>query len=383
MRHLAGRPVAARLLEPLTWAAAFGLAVPRIGDAAAAEVLAVGALFLLARLASDTAPNLVVCERLEAAPFDERPIRRALASAKLTLALGAALACFVACGHLPRLAAVWAKAIADLGGGAVFTIGLLATLASFTIASPVVRGHRGIPIARPNLGPAAGALLFLAGAPLSATTAAEISIHAAVAIVLGNLVVGSIQRYRAAAARLASPAVQGGTPQDLRAGSSFRPEEERYLALGALRILPFLLLPAWPPLASALAGTIENPRAALAAALVAAMPPILFDAKRGSRRFGAAAVAGAAVLFAFGLAGTGDPLLVRTAVVMLAFPPASRLIARGQPRILVRAFILLVLATAAQAILLPRSSLPLAELLAAGLIAAAALRCDARGGRVR
>lgn len=326
--ELLRRPVTARLLEPLLWGAAVWAALHRRPPDEAFRLLEVAAVFLIARLAVDTGPNLLAATRLESAPYDERSIRRALNRVKSMLALAAALVVLFL--SVASDAPAW-REIAEFGGGPIgLMLRFAIVLLTYGVATPVLREHRGVPIARPNLGPAAAAAFFLTTqwprptvAPLAA---------AAVSIVAGNLTVGLIQRYREAARRIGS-ASEHLRDADLRARELVRPREERYLSVNALGVIPFLLTPIAPAVAAtfAMRGDVE---AILVAAIVAALPPILFDAKRGSLRFTAASLVSATALAALGaLAFERDHTLIQTAIVVASYPLASRLLRCGEARL--------------------------------------------------
>ncbi len=284
-------------------------------------------MFLVARLIVDTGPNVLAAARLESAPYDERAIRSALARVKAMLALAVSIAVFA----LATLsdAPAWTHLAVLVGGPDRLMLGLVTVLLTYAVATPAVREHRGIPIARPNLGPAAAAALFLATRIL--TPASSPLAAAAVSIVVGNLTFGPIHRFRAAARRIGSPR-EHLRDADLRARELVRPREESYLAGHALWIAPFLVAPVAPALAATFArqGTIN---AILIAAFVAAMPPILFDAKSGSVRFIVASVAAAGALIGIReIVFPGDHTLIQTALVVASYPFASRLLRCGEIR---------------------------------------------------
>ncbi|MFG0318787.1 MAG: hypothetical protein ACF8XB_16055, partial [Planctomycetota bacterium JB042] len=283
------RPVIARLAEPLGWATGLAFTLPALPPDDEGAALRAAALFLVARLVVDTAPNLHAAARLEAEPYDQRPLRRALARVKLTVALGCAVAAWLVLHLTPDLSRA-------AGGATNVWFLLLAVLSTYVVVTPVLREHRGLPIARPNLGPAAGALLFAVTGPLAPPpSAAALLVRGAACVVLGNLLFGLGQRYRAAARRIDRP-LESWSLADPRTRELVLPRAERDLVRSALATWPLLLLLVWPPVCAALAGRIADPRALLATALIGSLPAILFDVTRPGLRTTAAAVAAAALL---------------------------------------------------------------------------------------
>ncbi len=336
-----GRPVTARLAEPLGWASGLAIGLAGLPPEGAATTLRAAALFLVARLVVDTAPNLHAAARMEREPYDQRPLRRALGRVKLTVALGCAVVAWLVLHGTPDLS----RAAGGTTNGWVL---LLAVLSTYVVVTPVLREHRGLPIARPNLGPTAGALLFaLTGVLAPPPTAPALLVRGAACVVLGNLLFGLGQRYRAAARRIDRP-LDSWSLADPRTRDLVLPRAEHDLVRSALATWPLLLLPVWPPVCAAFAGRFADPRALLAAALVGALPAILFDVTRPGLRTTAAAVAAAALLGALAslAAPPDDRTLLAAAATALVLPGGSALLARGHARALITAATAVVLARA-------------------------------------
>lgn len=366
------RPVVARIVEPVAWCGALALWTSRSAPSTMWPIAAALAVALLARLIADTAPNLVASPRLEDAPYDEPPIRQALTRTKLLLAVSLALLWHVlACLSTPGDPVVVISTAA--GGPIPMTLGLLLFLASFTAAPPILREHRGVPIARPSLAPSTGALMVLMTAAWTGPAPGHILSAATVAVVAANVIVGGAQRYQAAARRIRNPArnfAVGNLPQ----GSLDRADEDRVLLSGAIRAAGFVITPVWVPVQTLFAGT-STPVAAGLAALLAAAPALVFDAKRPSVRFDALSMAAVIALLSAHFATSAEPYL-RTAAIACAWPPASRILARGRAGALGLCCALLITTTALTTRLSPDLPAPAAEILFAVCVFIAASRCD-------
>lgn len=361
------RPVTARLLEPSAWLVAWAVLGARLPDSTIDDIAPVFLSYLVLRLVADTAPNLRVCARLEDAPYDERPIRHALVRAKLLLALALVLGAWFALRFLDESSVLF-RAARSAGGAPAFAGWMFLVLASFAFATPVLRDHRGVPIARPSLGPGAGALLVLAAAPWLPARPGPLLAAVALAIVAGNVVVGGAQRYLSAARRLKNPAFVLGVG-DPQARGRRRDEEER-LVREALSAAPFVLLPVWPVLVAVSLGRAEVTHAA-GAAFLTGLPPTLFDAKLPSRRFALTSVlcAGCAALL---FAATQEELFLEAAALAATWPLANRLLHAGRARLLAICIVILVLGSAVFASVPWPAAWILDELLFAACLACAA-----------
>jgi hypothetical protein len=376
--QLLRRPAAARLAEPLLWALSLGVAFSRLPPEEACRLAGYAAAYLVARIVADTGPNLAGAARLESAPYSEHWIRRALGRVKLGLAL------LVTLPVLPLAAAIGGASHASSGAPDLTTaLWLLAALASHAVAAPILREHRGVSRARPSLGPAAAALAFLPFAAFATPGAERFAALAVIALIGCNVVVGGIQRYVAAAMKLNRPG-SGFGHTDLAARAVDAAPLE--IARHSLALTPFLLLPIAPALCDLVAQPEIDPRLALLAVTVAAIPPILFDAKRRARRFRIASYACAAALaLAFlaclllGADAEARPLL-STAVLLVAYPPLNALIGRGARRSVGALLLIHLLARALLARQWPELRWPLVEVALVVLAMAAALEYGEREG---
>lgn len=350
----ARRPVLARVLEPLAFAAAACSVSLRLEGIDAYRAAQLGALFLVARLICDTSPNVIVCRRLEEAPYGEHYIRRVLATVKITLAVGFTVLVYFAA----RIIGGEAQALvigSDGGGGtggtgaARFLLGMPLVLASYAVAAPVVLQHRGVPVARPSLGPSVGAIIVALLCLSGALAPRTLLLAGVLALLFGNLVVGTAQRYRAATRRMRHPSIAFAFG-DRSVAKHFHADDDRMLIRRALEIAPLMLLPVAPALLALfppLGGAPASMIAATLAASIAATPAILFDAKLGSRRFALTALlcALAAVAASFRAEAPPDAQVLRaSAALLLAFPGLSRLIARGDGRFVASALCVWALA---------------------------------------
>ncbi len=363
------RPVAARLAEPLLWCVALALTF-RMHPEQARRMVEIGGLFLVLRLVCDTAPNLVVCGRLEEAPFSEHYVRRALLRVKLRLTLLFVLLAAWAVPHLlvdPR---------GSRSGDFLRAIEILAlTMASYAIASPIVREHRGIPTARPSIGPSWGALVFALTTLIARPDLDGLVRIAVPSIIVGNVLGAGVQRYLAAASRLARPGF--GISQAERDPSGHEAAvHDMHIVERALAVAPFLLLPLVPALSDFYSDARVLPECVLFAVTASALPPILFDAKRRARRFRLISYGLALILaassFLFDAPGAARPVL-DTAVLLVAYPPLNALLARGARRGVITALVLYVLAKTFLVLEFPDVAWPIAEALLAVMATAGAL----------
>lgn len=363
----------ARLAEPVLWTATL-LHIVDAGDPErAAAILPCLAVFLPLRLIADTAPNLVASGRIEAAPYDDRLIRRALARVKLTLALALALALQLIIALAPvgsGLASIDATLAGS--GGPLFWFAL--ALTSYSLASPAVREHRGVPVARPSLAPAVAAGSALAIACLTHLDGPGLARRFLLLIAAANLVVGLLQRYLAASRRLHHPLFTYAYAE-VNPSTRSQAWEEAVLIRAALKTAPFLLLPIWPAVFAALARTTP-PWLAVAIMPLAGLPPLLYDAKRNSPRFRIASLIAAIGLLSLWRAAPGLPSpCVETALLVLAYPAASRLIESGFAGTVGRAVLLLLLARPLLHAIAPALAWPVAELLTCFFVTVAAASC--------
>lgn len=340
------RPIVARLLEPCVWTgiAAHLVVVHSAQDRVA--TLQLLALFLVLRLCVDTAANLVVAPRLEAAPFDQRRIRRGLSGAKLVFALAASIAAPLALHAIGEVHPGARQTIAAAGGFERLLLALSVCLCSYSMSTPLLREHRGLPVARPSLGPAAGALLAAVTLPFVDATPSSALLTLTFAVAASNFVIGGWQRFAAAAERLKSPTFVL-TDADVRTSPRSGAAESTLLALEATRRMPFLLLPVLAPLFAVTLHPEGSPFAALAALVACAAPPLAFDAVKGGRRFFATSVACSAALFAAWEFGPDElrhaPVLAQAAVILLAYVPASRAMRHGSATSIALAILLYAL----------------------------------------
>lgn len=318
LRAVGRRPVGARLREPLALAAAVAIWRSGLPDDEARTLLRVLALFAVARLVSVTAPNLDAARELESAPFEDRSIRRSLGRVQATfvLAVGVVLLCAARFQALPL-----PQPLTTTGGILIF----VATLATYAFCPPTLRDHRGVPIARPNPGPTAGTIAVFALSPfLRATDLDRGLLLAAACIAAGNLAVGLGRRVQEAYERLSAPYRGAGSAPDGGLARR-RDERERRLLLRAAVAAPLLVYLLWPALLLVFGDDAPSGRA-LAAALAPALPPLLFDARRGSPRFMAAATGAAALAFA---CAPGAPIGAIAATFCIIQAPLARCLARG------------------------------------------------------
>jgi hypothetical protein len=219
-----------------------------------------------------------------------------------------------------------------------------------------------------------GAAGFVTGVFVFTPQPNEVLVLGAWCVALGNAVGGSVQRYLAAARRIAT-AGSASLTSDIEPSASAR-EAGREMILGrSLAVAPFVLLPIASPIADFVADSRVPALVLLATCFAAALPPILFDAKRAARRFRLTAYSLAAILgaAAWSLDGPGVRPLLGTALVLAAYPALNALLARGALRGLIAVLIVAVLAKAAMLAHDPMSPLPLAEGLLALLAMAAVL----------
>lgn len=328
-------------------------------------VASIAIAFLAARLVVDTAPNLVVCGRLEAAPYAEHYIRRSLARVKLML------------GVFVTLLVVVASTLfgATLLPNAETAALLAAALLSYSITAPVVLSHRGVPTARPSVAPFLSAAMLILCSPFVGSDGTTFLTTFAACILAGNAIGGGIQRYLAAARRLSRPG-------SIHVQSSFDPiarameSEHATILAHALASAPFLLLPLAPGWVDFQLDPRIPPLAVLAAFLAAALPPILFDAKRPARRFRFSSYSAAAILAltAWSLDdATATRPLLDTAFLLAAYPSLNALLARGARRSLVSCLIVYALGKAVLAIHAPATTWPIAEAVLVVLASAALL----------
>jgi len=296
----------------------------------------------MGRLVSDTAPNLVVAERLEVDPYDDRRIRRALMTVKFTLGMAFVVILFFATATTNGAIA---PVVTVVGGRGPLLLGMFAVLAVNAIAIPRVRVHRGVPIARPSAGPAAGALLFVvlaflvptifptrANVGVSDFTASWILTLAGGSALVGTLVVGTAQRIHAATRRLSATSF-GLIHGDVRESPRSGPEEASRTLLESLRVAPFLFIPLLPALLRLWTSHTPLVNPLLIAGSLAVVPPLLFDARKGGRRFTVTSALTATVLLAAGLAASelrGGMVLVETGCVVLAYPLFASLFRTGR-----------------------------------------------------
>lgn len=381
IRNWMQRPVAARLAEPLLYSLAFACyfaGTESTGPSTASGAFdhrafaLIAAGFLLARLVVDTAPNLVVCGRLEAVPYGEHYVRRSLARVKAKLTIAIALGCLLAVTFGVDLLGL---ASAPLPRNSLFL--LVAALASYTITAPVVLAHRGVPTARPSIAPCLGAALFLTSSLLPGLDERDAWTAFLVCVLLGNLIGGGVQRYLAAARRIARPG-------SIHVQSTYDPiahameSEHATILTRALAVAPFLLLPVAPALFDLILDPNVPPGYALAAMLAAALPPILFDAKRPARRFRLTAYSMSAILLVAGAwvdDGSASRPLIDTGLLLLAYPPLNTLLARGARRSLISCVVTYALAKSVLAMQFPATPWPIAESLLVLLAMAAVLEC--------
>jgi hypothetical protein len=340
------RPVVARLLEPCAWIALTTRLVVVQAEAERVATLRLLALLLVLRLCVDTAANLVVAPRLEQAPYDQRRIRRGLSGAKLVFALIASIAAPLALHAIGGVHPGAQATIAAAGGFERLLLALSICLCSYSMSTPLLREHRSLPVARPNLGPAAGALLAVVALPFVAPTASASLLTIAISVASSNFLIGGWQRFAAAAERLKSP-LFFLTDADVRTSPRSGAAESTLLALEATRRMPFLLLPVLAPVFAVTLHANDSPFAALAALVACAAPPLAFDAVKGGRRFFGAALACAALLVGAWAAGPdalrGATVLVQGALILVVYLPASRALRYGDATSIALAILLYAL----------------------------------------
>ena len=230
-----------------------------------------------------------------------------------------------------------------LGGGVQVLTLFGAALCSFAVATPVVREHRGVPVARPSLGPGAAALAFALVAWLLPREAPALCRAGLLLVATGNVLVGGAQRYSAAASRIRRHPMFSYAEADFQARGRSRSEEERFLAPRTAMMVPFLLVPVWPSALDVLGGDGAL-WPAIVAAYLAGLPAILFDAKHGSLRFGLASAGVAVALLSLHRIATPHPTVaLEAALIVLAYPAASALLVRGRQRLAGQAFAVLLL----------------------------------------
>lgn len=377
------RPVAARLAEPVLCSIAFASFFASAGATGAEaagfahdprSVASVAIAFLAARLVVDTAPNLVVCGRLEAAPYAEHYILRSLARVKLVLGTFVTLLALV-------VATIFDHALAAAQSSAAL---LAAALLSYSITAPVVLSHRGVPTARPSIAPFLSAALLVLLCPFVREDGGSFLKAFAGSILVGNALGGGIQRYRAAARRLARPGSIHVQSKYDPIAHSMESEHATILA-HAVGSAPFLLLPLVPAWIDFRLDAATPPLAVLAAFLAAALPPILFDAKRPVRRFRFTSYSAAFALFVASWwvadRAASRPLL-DTAFLLAAYPSLNALLARGARRALISCLVVYALSRIVLAIHAPATPWPIAEALLVVLSTAAVLESGVAERRV-
>lgn len=379
------RPVVARLLEPCLWVAIAALLVMTHADGDRVATLQLLALFLVLRLCVDTAANLVVAPRLEEAPYDQRRIRRGLSGAKLVFALSASIAAPLALHALGSVHPGAARTIAAAGGFERLLLALTVCLCSYSMSTPLLREHRGLPVARPNLGPAAGAFVAALALPFVEATPRAAFLSIAFAVAASNFVIGGWQRFAAAAERLKSP-LFFLTDADVRTDPRSGAAESTRLALDAVRRMPFLLLPVLAPVFAVTLHPEGSPFAALLAVAACAAPPLAFDAVKGGRNFFGAAIASSLLLAATWMFGPetlrGAPVLAQSALVPIVYLPASRALRCGAATSIALAILLYALVRVWASRLETLDTTPLAEAVLLVFAAWAARGCEPRTPRV-
>lgn len=376
MKPWLARPVVARLLEPVAWTTALLVVLSDHATIDGRRIALLGLVYAAARLITDTAPNLVVGPRLEAKPYAEHVIRQSLARVKLTLGL---LSMLFAFGVVRALDI-------DLGLSTLhWLIGLPIVLASHAVALPVVREHRGVPVARPNIGPATGAIVFLGFAVFAhfghhVGSRFEPIQVASIAIVVSNVVVGAIQRLVAAARKFNRPGYSF-IFADLGALDRNSTIEDDKIAYRVATLVPFLVLPLIPAGLDLAFDSAVDPRLVVLATFAATLPPLLFDAKRRTFRFRFTAYGIAAALGLAWFAGGFDPQhrsLLAVAAFVMGYPAINALVDLGARRSLITLLLVYLLAKTFVALRFSGSNWPLAEFLFALLAMAAALEQDSK-----